>query len=342
MITIRRAELKDIPIIMEFLDEHWEHNFALATDVDFFKWQYVKDDKVNIWIGIDDENGKLYSMHDCVIYSDKENPDISGTLWISQKSENPILAFEVADKMWRDLGARATFSPGLREKAIRINKMMGNTVVYMDHYYRLGDCEEYKIAKVNDKTIPSVSDFGYSLELMEGMSDFKNTIDERVLTEGAPSKKYDYVEWRYFNHPIYKYKLYRIVDADGNADAAMVTREVLYNSRLACKIVDYYGDYHIIEKLTSAIDSLISKNKYEFIDFYSYGIPTGIYEKAGFLRCDKNTENIIPNYFQPFVQENVEIAMVKPDAPNAIVFRGDSGQDRPRFLDNLAVPEQND
>lgn len=49
---------------------------------------------------------------------------------------------------------------------------------------------------------------------------------------------------------------------------------------------------------------------YEYVDIYSFGIPVEIYEQGGFIRCGENSENIIPNYFHPFVQENISLKLV--------------------------------
>ena len=41
------------------------------------------------------------------------------------------------------------------------------------------------------------------------------------------------------------------------------------------------------------------------------------------------SENIIPNYFHPFVRENIVLRMMEPPAKEMILFRGDGDQDRP-------------
>lgn len=63
------------------------------------------------------------------------------------------------------------------------------------------------------------------------------------------------------------------------------------------------------------------------MDLYSYGVAEETMAQAGF-RLRKDDKNIIPNYFEPFVQENVEIYVQVPDEPIAI-FRGDGDMDRP-------------
>ena len=62
MLTIRRAVYEDIPHIMKFMDEHWKPGNILAKDRSFFEWQFVEDGKVNMFIGINEEEAKIYGM----------------------------------------------------------------------------------------------------------------------------------------------------------------------------------------------------------------------------------------------------------------------------------------
>ena len=331
MITVRRAEIKDIPTIMQFMDDHWLHGYILAQDREFFEWQFVRSGKVNIWIGIDDETGKMYAMQSVIFYREIEHPDMSGSVWIAIKSDNPLLAFEVQDTMWAQMQPRDTFSPGLRPDAVKVNKLLGNEVVAMDHYYRLSNAKEYRIAVVRNKLIPYATDTGYILAPCNSLDEMKGIISEEVLISSIPSKDYSYIKWRYFDHPIFKYDLWKIVNPNGSADGILITREEHANGATSCKIVDFYGEFNIIGKLATALDTLMSEKDYEFVDVYSYGVPIEQYEKAGMLRCDNNSENIIPNYFQPYTPVNSDIMLVPPSTPGSRLFRGDSDQDKPRL-----------
>lgn len=331
MITIRRAEIKDIPTIMQFLEDHWLHGYVLAHDRKFFDWQFVHKGKVNIWIGIDDEIGKLYAIQAAIFYRDVPNSDMSGSVWLAVKSDNPMLAFDVQSQMWTEMRSRASFSPGLRPDAVRINKLMGNTVVAMDHYYRINDLNDYKIAIIIEKKIPEVSDTGYRLEPINHLEEMKAIISEDTLLNSAPSKDYNYIKWRYFDHPIFKYDIWKIINNDSIPEGILITREEHANGSVSCKIVDFYGDSELLGRITFAMDTLMHQKDYEFMDIYSYGVNAEIYENAGLLRCDNSSPNIITNFFQPYTPVNSDIMLVPPWVPNARLFRGDSDQDKPRL-----------
>lgn len=332
MLTVRRAKIEDIPIIMQFLEEHWLHGYALAHDRAFFDWQFVKDGLVNIWIGIDDDIGKLYAMQSEIFYRQTEHPDMSGSIWLAIKSSNPLLAFEVQDYMWAEMQPRDTFSPGLRPDAVNIYKALGSTIVAMDHFYRLNNLDIYNIAVVKDKSIPPSHSSGYKVSPIHDIEEMKAIISEEALITAIPSKDYAYIRWRYFQHPIFHYDIWKITNAKGSPCAVLITRTEKANGSSSCKIIDFYGDFNAFSHLSSELDRLMVENDYEFIDVYSYGVPTTIYEKAGMIRCDKDSVNIIPNYFQPYEAVNADIYLVPPSIPDAKLFRGDSDQDKPRLL----------
>lgn len=329
MLTIRRAVYDDIPKIMRFMDEHWKKGNILARNQEFFEWQLVDGDKVNMFLGIDEESGEIYGMVGAVIYSKSPNPDISGCTWRVIKSSNPMLGLELAEYMNQQLHVRYNCGAGLSKKSVRLNKLMGRMPVDMDHYYRLADKDDYKIARIKEKVIPKVKETGYRLELLDSVEEMKNVIPEEMLVSGVLSKDYSYIEKRYFNHPVYQYEVWKVVGKEKKSNSVLITRDEVMQDSKICKIVDYYGEEEELGCITPAVDELIKQRDYEYMDVYSYGIPVEVYEQGGFCRCDEDSENIIPNYFHPFVQENITLKMIDSRVPGLRMFRGDGDQDRP-------------
>lgn len=329
MITIRRALYDDIPQIMRFMDEHWKPGNILAKNREFFEWQFLVGDKLNMCIGVDETNDKIYGMMGAIVYNSSSHPDISGCTWQVIKSSNPVLGLDIQNYLFKELNARYSCAAGLSDKSVRINKIWGETIISMDHYYRLADCEDYKIAKIKNKVIPEVKESGYIMKPLKSVEEMKRVISEELLAQQILSKDYSYIEKRYFRHPVYQYEVWKIIDAQGDPKSVLVTREENVQNRKICKIVDYYGDFHYFGYITGAVDRLIKQRQYEFVDIYSYGVSTDVYETAGFVRCDEDSENIVPNYFHPFVQKNVSLKMIRYDVPGLRLFRGDGDQDRP-------------
>ena len=328
MISMRRAVYEDIPSIMQFIDQYWKKNHILARDRSFFEWQFVNGKQVNMFLAID-EHGKIYGIQGVILYSQSETPDISGSIWKTIKSNNPMLGIELGDFMYEQLGARYTCSPGMSKKATKIFKMRGLVCASLDHNYRLCDREDYRIAKISHKIISPVEDTGYRLEPVHSLEEMKAIISERELAQRIMSKDYAYIQKRYFEHPIYQYDIWKIANPEGKAHSVLITREEEAQGRKCCKIIDFYGRETDLSQIAAALDRRMKENNYEFVDVYSYGIPGDIYEQGGFVRCGTEDENIIPNYFHPFEQKNVSLDMIDPLIPGMKLFRGDGDQDRP-------------
>lgn len=329
MVIIRRAVYKDIPDIMRFMDEHWKPGNILATNREFFEWQFLDGDKLNMFIGVDEDNGKIYGMIGAIVYSRSTDPDVSGCTWQVIKSGNPMLGVDLLNDMYSQLNVRYSYAAGLSKKAVRINELMGNVIVEMDHYYRLADRAEYKIARVVDKVIPDSKQTGYCLEPIYSAGEMKRIVSEEALAAQILSKDYDYIERRYFNHPIYHYDLWKIVNLEKKSHSVLITREEEVEDRKICKVIDHYGEMEDLGKIAAAVDRLMEEKGYEYVDIYSFGIPVEIYEQGGFVRCSETDGNIIPNYFHPFVQENISLKLVDSMIEGVRLFRGDGDQDRP-------------
>lgn len=329
MVTIRRAVYEDIPGIMQFWDKHWKPGNILAINRDFFEWQFLDGDKLNVFIGIDDGNGKIYGTVGAIVYSRNSNPDVSGCTWQVIKSSNPILGIELSEYMFNQLNTRYSWAAGISNKATKINQLRGCKITEMDHYYRLADIENFKIAKVAEKRIPVAEQTGYTLERIYSAEEMKKIISEEMLAEQIPCKDYSYIDKRYFKHPVFHYDIWKIVNREGSAQSVLITRDEIMQDRKVCEIIDYYGKMEDLGKIASSLDRLLNEKKYEFVDVYSFGIPNEIYEQGGFIRCEKSGKNIIPNYFHPFIQENISLKLVDPMMEGVKLFRGDGDQDRP-------------
>ena len=181
MIEIRRAVYEDIPQIMNFINEHWKKGHILARDRTFFEWQFVDGDNVNVFLGIDNENHKIYGMQGIIRYSSSENPDASGSIWKVIKNDNPRLGLDIADYTYATLHIRFICGAGQSNKALKLGRLLGGVPIAMDHYYRLGNCKDYKIAVIKDKMIPNVEDSGFRLAPVHSAEEMKQIISEEAL-----------------------------------------------------------------------------------------------------------------------------------------------------------------
>ncbi len=332
MLTVRRAVYEDIPNIMRFFDQHWKPGNILAVNREFFEWQFVEDGKVNLFLGIDDEEGKIYGTFGWIEFSHYEYSDIAGCTWKTIKSSNPMLGLDLQTATWEQITSprpRYGVTTCLSKKAARIVQLQGMAITTMDHYYRLVERGEYRIALVKDMNIPQVPDSGYQLERIDSVEEMMRVLPEEELLKVVPVKDYRYIKKRYFDHPVYQYDIWKIVRPDTTSRAVLVTREATHDGAVMCKIINYYGEIEDISKITYALDKLAEERGYEYYDVYSHGVPTQYYDEAGFLPCGEDCVNIVPNYFHPFAQINVTLTITDLKIPGLRLFRSDGDQDRP-------------
>ncbi len=95
--------------------------------------------------------------------------------------------------------------------------------------------------------------------------------------------------------------------------------------------MDYFGDQALFAGLGGQMARLVAENGYEYVDFYEFGFDEEAIAAAGFRRRDEGDANVIPNYFEPFLRENVDI-WVHYKAEGTTFFKADGDQDRPNAV----------
>ena len=66
----------------------------------------------------------------------------------------------------------------------------------------------------------------------------------------------------------------------------------------------------------------------EYVDFYCDGIKEEYLMDAGFALLQEKDTNIIPNYFSPYIKENIDI-YVSSTKQGTVFTKADADQDRP-------------
>lgn len=319
--------MDDIPDIMSFIKEHWSENHILARDEIFFRWMYTDDEGCNVILADSDKRG-ICGMLGVIKYNSAEHPDVVGTMWKVLHTGNPQLGIDLAKKMYAIYEPRCDVGPGLNKRALKLNQMLGCFGAAMGHLYVLGERDQYRIAKVikKQKRISAVS-HKHIVEI-DTKEKLREIYNDELQRRRIPYKDFDYLVHRYIEHPIYEYRFLGIQNEDGIIKAFMVVREVEYNNAKIGKIVDYYGPYEEIAGTASEIYRFIDDNHYEYMDIYCRGVPEEYLFTAGFSWCT-DEEAIIPNYFSPFEQKNIDIYFAASMMGEFDIFRGDADQDRP-------------
>lgn len=325
---VRFAEISDTEMIMRFIDQYWKKGHILATNNELFKWQYISNNRLNMVLGIDEEN-RLQGILGFIPYGEEDSKDICLALWKANPGAG-FLGLELLIYLMKNEPHRNVFCNGINLHTTEaIYKYFGYSVGKLNQWYRLQPNIEYAIAKVQTYYIPKVtSESTISLEEVKNFESLEACTSSKMFRDDYfPNKSKTYIEKRYFNHPVYDYKVYKLVSEDGVANSAIVFRIQECNNSRALRLIDFWGQQKDIYQITSCIDMLAKEYKAEYVDMYEYGLNEENLVAAGWIKVGSN-ENIIPNYFSPYAQCNVDINFCTTD-DTIVMFKGDGDQDRP-------------
>lgn len=324
---IRYATKEDIPAIKRFIDTCWKKNHILVREDGLFEWQYTSD-KLDYVLGID-RAGDIQGMLGFVSYSNDTNRDIATSMWKANPGTG-FLGVKLLMFILKNEKHRTLFSPGINVKSSGgIYKRMGIATGKMNQWYRINPEMDYKVAKITDKMVPMYSLKQYKkLVHYNSFGELVNDFDhEKYVSRNlTPYKSMEYIKHRYFDHPVYSYLVLGIKN-DNITKAVIILRIQYCNESKVIRFVDCIGNYSQIGYVTALLDELLRSEGAEYIDMYEKGLSTEMLIKAGWTNLEK-TNNIIPNYFSPYEQCNVDIYYCTTDE-NIVLFRGDGDQDRP-------------
>lgn len=328
---IRLAYLSEIPEIMQFIDEHWKKDHILARDREFFTYEMVVDNQVNFIIAkrkLDGRIDGLLGFLPCSKNVDKL--DAWGVIWKTIEGAAPMLGMELTKRLKQNVGIRTYIGVGTNYKtaAPLLKRILHYRVEKMKHFYCLADKEEYKIAQINNKILFSPNnDKEIEWIHINNYDQLEKCFDFREVEQCIPFKDAWYYNRRFLLHPIYKYQMWGITGSEGEK-AVLITRDQEYNGTKVTRIIDFIGSPEIFGKCGSLLLKFLEES--EYVDFYFAGFDEQYALNAGMIELEENDVNIIPDYFNPFEQSNIDIWVSCSDNQGRCTFfKGDGDQDRP-------------
>lgn len=328
---IRLAKYEEIPEVMDFIDQNWKKGHILAKNRSFFEYEMVVDGNVNFLIAKTWKDGSIEGIlgyKPCSRRNDKL--DIWGVIWKTIEGATPMLGMELKKRLMEITGARTDLGVGANvgTSIPLLSRIYHYYTAKMQHYYRLADCTEYKIAKVVNKKIPQYKQKNPTQIIqLRTIQDFKIFYNFSEIEDMIPYKDLWYYQKRFYEHPIYKYELWGLSNKNGDT-AVIVTRKQEYKGKTAVRIVDYIGKQKLFSGCGDFLNDLLTGS--EYIDFYFDGFDEQYALDAGMTKVEQEDENIIPNYFAPFEQINVDIYVDSSDTEHTCTFfLADGDQDRP-------------
>lgn len=333
----RHAQMDDLDAIMRFIRDEWpKKNHILSTNKDLFLYEYQNSRQINFILAINRQTMLIDSMYGYYPASrNAQKLDIFGSMWCTRKNTTvPMLGVEVIRRCKELTGCRYLAGVGINPKtALPLHKTALKMKVFtLKHYYMLSERNEYKVAEISSYYPPQKSSYIESATLVPTTSigQLTDTI-QHSSSFSIPLKDEWYINKRFFSHPVYKYKIWKIIA--GNEAGLLVGREIDVNGIKILRLVDFMGKGDLLDGLYDEFHSLIEENKYEYIDFYIYGVDDIHLTRAGFTLKTEDDANVIPNMFEPFVQKN-SILYGAGDIADMRLCKADADQDRPNKLKN--------
>ncbi|MEE3466920.1 MAG: hypothetical protein VZQ83_00615 [Eubacterium sp.] len=263
-------------------------------------------------------------------YNESATPDISSTMICVRPGADGLLSFEMVDFLETETHCENHFGLGLApDKGGLLVRARGCTMKRVSHFYRLNNLDCYHVARITDKRICEVNaDEIKELRVLESPADLSDLFLEDYLKSKVPYKDISYYTHRYFDHPVFRYHLWQW------NNGVMVGRIQELGEYRVLRLVDWIGDDDDIAGIGAGLDTFMREESLEYCDLYCYGLPADCMKAAGFEERSEDDVNIIPNYFEPYEQRNVELFFSLGDKNKDLihVFKGDSDQDRPNRL----------
>lgn len=324
--NIRFGETDDIPGIMEFIDQYWKKGHILAVDRKLFEWQYVGEGRLNMVIGLDAEEN-IQGVLGFIPYGTGAHKDIVPALWKANPSVD-FLGMQLLRFLMQEEPHRNMVCIGVNtETSGKILQWIGWRTEAMRQWYRLGSGGQFRIAKITNKQIPHPGGRQLKFVQLYTFNDVYDTFEFEAYDTTVPYKSAYYIERRYFRHPVYDYQIYGLTEDGERISTLFVMRIQEYGESCVLRCVDIVGDIEMLRCSADAIDGVLHETGAEYIDLYETGVPESLLLKAGWLPVT-GSGNIIPNYFSPYMQKNVDI-YYSTNRGAVTLFRGDGDQDRP-------------
>lgn len=345
---IRRCSIAEYPLLVQFIKQYWREDHIFVKSKELFDFQHynplTKD--YNFLIGWNTETNEIdgiiglipVSQYDPELCVNKET--WSGIWKVRDDVKNQEIGLLGLDLYEHFYKMKLHVNCGLSSIAVKMNKLMRYKIGEMSQYFILNEAvSDFKIAKLssdyNRVTNTEESDKYFIREILNEEQLF---FCNKIVPKYHPIKSINYIYNRFLKHPIYKYQIWGVYNDADDLILIWVTRKISINNSSVLRIVDALGDIESINtSLYKDFQKMMQQTSSEYIDFINYGIAESFIKVLGFEKLDLRVDIIIiPEYFEPFLQENrVLNYSYRYKGENIAIFKGDADQDRPNIMPTI-------
>ena len=307
------------------------------------KWQHYSNKKNRYNFVIATFNSKIIGCHGFISHSHfseelSSNDTVWLVNWLALKGlPNPgldLLFFPMKSLNFKKIG-----TVGCNSRATAIFKALGFKVGELNHYFAVNpNISNFSLIIAPKNLMNSLKSSSKNIQSKKlkltnskfQLGVFGKDIDKLIKKFG---KDETYFINRYIRHPYYKYKIYWIYSLN-NSLGFIVTRICKFQDKKALRIVDFFGHDKALIGINVPLQQLLVKIGAEYVDFYEYAIDDLVMSKSGLHKNNFNDQIVVPNYFEPFVKQNINLrwAIKTSNSIMTPMFKGDCDQDRPNKL----------
>ena len=315
--VLRLARPDEAERVVAFLDENWDGRLALVHAQDYFDFYYRPFGLQSLQFAVAETDGEISAVAGYILANRSASPDVWVSVWCARKGCNGV-GLELMAALPELTGARVLACNNIRPKTMAFYRFLGWTADRMDHYYRLSERGEYRLARSDGRRQP-VPVPGVPLIRISGAEEIG------AVPEGKPHKDAWYVARRYFGFPRLSYDVWRA------GDSIVVTRTIDAGCARVVRVVDYIGAPQDFAKCGEGLAAWMKQENAEYMDCYCAGMSPEVMEQAGFLARSEDSEAVIPNYLDPPLLQNTEYYYFTNDPDGFVMFKADGDQDRPNL-----------
>lgn len=331
MENISFCDNSDLEKLQKFIHEKWKKNHILAIDKTLIDFQHKSKNGYNFVISKNEDNQITAILGFIPLYKFDENlinpTDIWLAIWkVDEAIAEPGIGFSLLKWLEKQIRPQSIGSVGINADVKRIYDILGYKTGILNHYFILNPkFKKLSIAQSNCEQKPNYKSQSSSVVKEITIEDIDN-----VGFTHVPLKSKNYIINRYLKHPYYKYILLGAY-VDNLLKAVIIVRKIEINQSSCLRIVDIQGALSGINSIYDSIITILESHNSEYIDCLNFGISVSLFLDLGFNL--RNSDTIIPNYFEPFLQKNIDILFAyKSNNADYVIFKGDSDQDRPNIL----------
>lgn len=351
-VTIRFAEIKDRTAIISFIKTHWKNDHIFVKSKTIFDWQHLdrENDRINFVIGVRDADNEILGILGFITQAQFDSDlDKREVCWMALwKVRDTAAGQKIGRRLWLyledQIQPKIIATIGASAMTIPMYERYGYYCGVMDHFFIADPYEtQTNLIEFKDSAVQKI----YAKKLLNCPSDERKNIEPiscKEFLKEVPncnqsqkhihaSKSAKYFDNRYFHHPAYQYQPFAIKHQN-QVLALIILRTCEHNNAKAVRIVDFVGSDCALEGLGKAWIKLVRDVGAEYVDFVCAGFNEEYLVLSGFSKTPLDQSVIVPNYFEPFVKEQVKIRFMtsRKNFNGFRMVKGDSDQDRPNFI----------